>query len=86
MSYVLKFVDGPHSGRYLRFYDPDYRDGLGAVTVTNEVELAQRFDGIIEAMNEWKRPSTVHPIRETDGKPNRPMTAWSVTPEDLGDE
>jgi len=85
VSYVLKFVDGPHAGRYLRSFDPDFEDGLGAVTVTNEVELAQRFDGIIEAMNEWKRPSTVHPIRLSDGKPNRPMTAWSVTPEDLGD-
>lgn len=79
MSVVLKFVDGPHAGKYLRFYDPDFEDGSGAVTVTNKVELAQRFADIIEALEEWKRPSTVHPIRETDGKPNRPMTAWSVT-------
>ena len=86
MSVGLRFVDGPHSGEYLLSYDPDYEDGSGKVVVTSHPEQAQRFDNMIEAMNEWARPSTVHPIRLTDGKPNRPMTAWSVTAEDLGDE
>jgi len=81
MSVVLKFVDGPHAGRYLRAYNPDHAEGRGLVVATNDLGLALRFDGFLEAMEEWKRPSTVHPIRLSDGKPNRPMTAWSVTPE-----
>jgi len=83
MTHVLKFVDGPHAGQYLRSYDPDFNGGRGQVVVTDDLEMALRFADIIEAMEEWKRPSTVHPIRLSDGKPNRPMTAWSVTPEKL---
>ena len=86
MSVGLRFLNGPHNGMYLKSYDPDYRNGLGRVVVTDDPREAQHFDNMIEAFNEWKRPSTVHPIRSTDGKPNRPMSAWSVTAEDLGDE
>jgi hypothetical protein len=29
-------------------------------------------------MSDWKRESTTHPTRD-DGRPNRPMTAFTVT-------
>lgn len=80
MNYLLLFVDGPHASKFLRSYDPDFGEGRGHVEVTSDPDQAQQFPDIIEAMEEWKRPSTVHPIRLSDGKPNRPMTAWSVSP------
>jgi hypothetical protein len=76
---LVKFVEGPDAGRYLLSYDPDAYDGRGEVITTSDPERAQRFADHVAAWEEWKRPSTVHPIRLTDGKPNRPMTAWTVT-------
>jgi len=76
---VIVFLEGPHAGKYLQAFDPDFEDGRGRIEATSDVELAQRFPSAAEAWEEWKRPSTVHPIRETDGKPNRPMSAWTVS-------
>ena len=75
---VIVFIDGPYAGQYLRRYDPDYGDGRGLVEATSNVEEAKVFPSSVEAWEEWKRPSTVQPLR-ADGKPNRPMTAWTVT-------
>ena len=42
-------------------------------------EKAKQFDSFTEAMEFWRRQSTVHPFRLSDGKPNRPLCAYSVT-------
>jgi len=81
MPTLLKFVDGPYAGSYLLSYDPDHAAGRGLVQATSDPQRAQQFPSIIEAFREWKRPSSVQPLRR-DGKPNRPMTAWSVTHEE----
>ena len=37
-----------------------------------------KFADMSEAFECWKRQSTVCPLR-ADGKPNRPLTAFSIT-------
>lgn len=76
---VILFLDGPHAGRFLLRYDPDYEHGRGLVESTPVLSEAKVFPDTIEAWEEWRRPSEVHPIRLTDGRPNRPMSAYSIT-------
>jgi hypothetical protein len=67
----------PFDGKYIKSFDPDAHDGRGAVTATAEPTDALQFASTIEALALWKQPSKVHPLR-SDGKPNRPLTAYSV--------
>lgn len=80
--YVLKIVD---NGEYLQFYNPDQhapgeRFPTGSVVTTKSVRKAKRFPDMVAALQEWQRQSTVTPLRP-DGKPNRPLTAFTVTTE-----
>lgn len=61
---------------YLKSYDLDGRDGMGSVTITAAVDEAQVFPlgGALEA---WRSTSTLRPSR-ADGKPNRPLTAYTI--------
>lgn len=70
----------PQDGRpaYVRRFDPDANGGLGEVIWTQDVRLAWRFRDQVEAMEYWRQPSTVLPLRP-DGKPNRPLTAYSIS-------
>jgi len=77
--YIVKFEDGPDAGRYLMYYDPDYANGRGMTVSTVDPDKAMKFKDAMAAWEEWKRPSLVHPFRLSDGKPNRPMTAWTVS-------
>lgn len=67
-------------GAFLEFSDPDARNGLGEDRWTRDLAKAKRFDAFKDAMNCWMAQSTVRPFRD-DGKPNRPLTAYSVQPE-----
>lgn len=73
------FGDDPSTldGMWLKEYDPDGRDGRGAVKATRNREEAMQFADAGEAMACWRRQSKVRPLRP-DGKPNRPLTAFSV--------
>lgn len=79
---VLGFADDsvpcPIAGQWLVEFDHDADDGLGAGTFTDDPALAMRFKNISDALEFWKRTSTVRP-RRADGKPNRPLTATTVT-------
>jgi hypothetical protein len=66
------------TGKYLAAYDPDRRGGLGEVTWTDDRAQAMVFDDLSAAMACWQQPSTVLPLRD-DSRPNRPLTAYSVT-------
>jgi hypothetical protein len=87
MSKVMRIVgiEGPHRderseavvGKYLRSYDPEAHGGAGHVEVTAELEHAQRFPSLLEAMELWKAVPANNPVR-LDGKPNRPLSAYSV--------
>lgn len=67
-------------GSYLKAYNPDAYNGRGWSDWTFKLSDAMLFDSAIEALELWKTQSTVVPLRY-DGKPNRPLTAFSVTTE-----
>lgn len=91
MSVVMKIeglVNGepsPFDGQYLVEYDPE-RDGTAPngipmsahVVTTWDPGEAKEFPSAIEAGEEWKRVCKRNP-RRPDGKPNRPLTAFTVT-------
>jgi hypothetical protein len=70
---------------WLRAYDPDYADGVGWCDFTDDPEQAKRFPSYVEAVEEYRRVSTVTPVRH-DGKPNRPLTAYTVSIENAPEE
>jgi hypothetical protein len=84
VSYVIEIVglaDGTPTiatGTYVEDYTPDGNDGQGELLLTARPELAKLYDDPMDALAEWKRVSTTHPTRP-DGKPNRPLTAFTVT-------
>ena len=63
-------------------YDPDHNDGRGEVTTTPDIFKALAFEKSFEAWEKWKQQSRVRPLRE-DGRPNRPLTAFTVTVEEV---
>lgn len=62
---------------WIEDYDVDGMDGVGWAVLTKDPLKAKVFDSVAEAMNEYLKTSTVKPIRY-DGKPNRPLTAYTV--------
>lgn len=78
-------IDYPthHAGKWLMKFNPEYDDGRGMVWSTNDIEKAMKFETATEAMALYRTQSKIHPIRLTDGKPNRPLTAFNVTIEKL---
>lgn len=68
---------------YLAAYDPDFvAPGVdyptGLAYWTADPDQAMRFDSIPDALHLWQTQSTTRPWR-ADGKPNRPLTAISIT-------
>jgi hypothetical protein len=68
----------PIAGQYLKSFDFEAENGLGFGVFTTRIEEALAFPSIVEASEFWKRQSKVKP-RRTDGRPNRPLTATTVT-------
>lgn len=64
-------------GLYVQAYSPNGNGGRGDLVLTNDVTEAYVYETSADALEDWKRVSETHPTRE-DGKPNRPMTAFSV--------
>lgn len=83
MRFAIKIVsiaDGSPSnldGTFVRSYSPDAFRGRGDVVTSKYIHKALLFDTKQEAMEFWRQPSTMHPTRP-DGKPNRPLTAFTV--------
>ncbi len=68
----------PHvAGQYLVSSDVDAFDGRGHADWTVDRAKARRFASPVEATEEWRRQSTVRPLRP-DGKPNRPLSSYTV--------
>jgi hypothetical protein len=88
MAYVIKIEwlggsDGPHehsrhTGRYVRRYDPDAHNGLGEVWTAAEPVDALQFATGVAAAEFYRQASKVKPVRG-DGRPNRPLTAFTVS-------
>lgn len=71
-------------GKYLEWHDVDAHGGRGADRWTSDVSKALRFNSFQDAMACWKQQSKKVPLRD-DGKPNRPLTAYSVMVEKVKD-
>jgi hypothetical protein len=87
-AYVIQILElagiashrGPiaQEGEFVKTFDPDAFDGRGDLTTTPDLADALRFETSYAAMEFWRQQSMVAPIR-MDGKPNRPLTAFTVT-------
>lgn len=85
MAQVIKIVGVPidlpftpvEEGQYLKSYQASGGFGNGFIEATNDIAEALRFADTIEALECWRAVSTTHPLRR-DGKPNRPLTAFTV--------
>lgn len=68
---------------WLADFDAEAYKGRGVATFTDIKENAKRFDDKGAAFDYWRQVSKRRPRRE-DGKPNRPLTAYSIEilPED----
>jgi hypothetical protein len=69
-------------GDYLAWYDVEAYGGRGADRWTADVSKAIRFPTFEAAMELWRTQSKRRPYRP-DGKPNRPLTAYSITVEQV---
>ena len=72
---------GP-AGQFLRSYDPK----TGFSTWTIHKEKAMKFAEATAAFMLWKSVHEREPVRVHDGKPNRPLTAFTIAIEDDEDE
>jgi hypothetical protein len=68
-------------GAYLTAYDQEADDGLGTSAWGHDKVQALVFPSFIAAHAAWSSASETRPLRD-DGKPNRPLTQFSVTFED----
>jgi len=72
----------PPAGAWLRSYDPEAYGGRGIADWTVDPAKAMRFKTGSEAMVLYTTRSRTRPSRP-DGKPNRPLTAFTVSVEQL---
>jgi len=68
---------------WVTFFDPDggpddVEYPTGIVVTSADASKALRFASMEEATAFWRQQSTRTPLRP-DGKPNRPLTAYTVT-------
>lgn len=67
----------PERGHYVQSMDFEAMEGFGHLTVTKDIRKALHFAKVVEAMEFMHTVPKCHPKRP-DGKPNRPMTAFTV--------
>lgn len=84
MKYVIRDVV---SEQYLKTFDPDVHAPdqpypTGRAEWTDKTDEALVFANHTDALLLWKTQATVTPLRP-DGRPNRPLTAFTVTVERL---
>ena len=68
----------PHEGWFVESGNHDAAGGRGYFDFAPDPRRAMQFATSGEALEFWKRQSRVKPLRP-DGKPNRPLTAASIT-------
>lgn len=62
---------------FVEAYDPEAFDGRGFVDFTDDPARAIHFATQAEAIEFWRQVPKSRPVRE-DGRPNRPLMAFSV--------
>jgi hypothetical protein len=70
-------TNGLPVGWYLAAYNADGNDGWGEAIWTEDRAEAIVFATAAEAHARWTEQSRLRPLRP-DGRPNRPLTAFSV--------
>lgn len=86
MMYGIKIHGTPigiataHDGRWLSFYDAT-RGPHGRIESTSDPAKALRFADQEDAMVLWRKSNGLRP----DGRPNRPLTAFTISIEPLPD-
>lgn len=70
----------PHDGEYLKDFDFEAHDGEGEIALTPRLSEAKKFPDLVAAFDFYKTVPECKPRRDSDGKPNRPMTAanWEM--------
>lgn len=63
---------------YFHAVDVDAREGFGLAELTGDIAKALTWPTAVAAIEAWQQQSTVKPLRLHDGKPNRPLTAYTV--------
>jgi hypothetical protein len=81
-GYPIHSQGEPPVGAWLESFDPAAYDGRGLVRWTVDPAKAARFPSKEMAFRTWYASPACRPIRP-DGKPNRPLTAYTVTIEEL---
>jgi hypothetical protein len=89
MRFLISRV-GVGEGRFLKFYDPDWKPSeavrlalgapehqTGRAVWTDDPQEAMHFVSLEAAIACWQQTSTTHPVRP-DGRPNRPLSAHTV--------
>jgi hypothetical protein len=79
---VAAFDDNVVKGQYLEWSNPNAKHGMGDELWTGDLKRAKKFETFEAAMECWRAQSTNRPWRP-DGKANRPLTAFSVTVEQV---
>jgi hypothetical protein len=80
MEYIIQLIAlangarDPAEGIYVKDYDPAAWGGRGDLVTTAEKDAARRFPDSAAATQYWRQSVGTRP----DGKPNRPLTAWTV--------
>jgi len=52
--------------------------GYGKLSLTADPARARVFESTEAAMAFWTQTSRTVPVRDTDGKPNRPLTCFTI--------
>lgn len=79
---VLPDPANPDEGPFVARVDVDARGGRGEVDLTTDPARALTWPSMRDALDAYGQQSTVQPTRP-DGRPNKPLTAYSVTVEAL---
>ena len=66
------------SGLWVKSYTPDGFGGRGDLVLTENQREAKVYESATAAIEDWQRVSATHPRRPGDGKPNRPMSAFTI--------
>lgn len=85
MSWVIRILDSalpgapcPERGMFVKSMDFRAVNGHGSLVVTNNIKEAMLFASVSAALTFYQTIPSNHPIRESDGRPNRPMTAFNI--------
>lgn len=73
----------PQPGDWLQEWDVEFAGGRGMAVWTDDVRKAHRFLSHEDALKAYRQQSRIAPTRPWDGRPNRPLTAYTVSVEPL---